>query len=124
MTMASSFGTNELPLEVLWQDGERVFCRTWRLGADGRQEFIAVRSAAERPTPDTVARLTHEYELKDYIDSEWAVRPLELVHERGQTVLVLESPGGRPLDRQWTSANFCGWPSTCLSHSAACMNAA
>jgi PAS domain S-box-containing protein len=96
---SSSFGSDDLALEVLWQDGERVFCRTWRLGADGRQEFMAVRSAAERPTPDTVARLTREYELKDYIDSEWAVRPLELVHKRGQTVLVLESPGGRPLDR-------------------------
>jgi hypothetical protein len=97
MTMASSFGTDDLPLEVLWQDGERVFVRTWRLGADGRrQELMAVRSAAERSTPDTVARLTHEDELKDYINSEWAVRPLELVHERGQTVLVLESPGGRP----------------------------
>jgi hypothetical protein len=56
--MPSSFETDDLPLEVLWQKGERVFCRTWRLGADGRQEFMAVRSAAERPTPDTVARLT------------------------------------------------------------------
>ena len=96
MTMLSSSGTDDLPLEVLWQDGERIFCKTWRVGAGGRrQEFMAVRPAAEHPTPDTVARLTHEYELSDYIASEWAIRPLELVQTRGQTVLVLEAPGGR-----------------------------
>jgi serine/threonine protein kinase len=99
MTMPGSFGTDDLPHEVLWQGGERVYCTTWRLGANGRQESMAVRSAAVRPAPDIVSRLTHEHELKDYIDSEWAVRPLELVHERGQTVLVLESAGGLPLDR-------------------------
>ena len=29
----------------------------------------------------------------------WAVRPLELVREHGRTMLVLEDPGGEPLDR-------------------------
>jgi PAS domain S-box-containing protein len=96
MTMLSS--SDDLPLHVLWQDGERVFCRTWRVGADGeRQEFLAVRSAAEHPTPGAIARLTREYELRDYLNGGFAVRPLELVHERGQTVLVLESPDAGPL---------------------------
>jgi hypothetical protein len=59
---------------------------------------MPVRSG-EHPTPECVNRLTHEYGLKDYLDSTWALRPLELLRERGQTMLVVESPGGERLDR-------------------------
>jgi len=34
---------------------------------------------------------------KDELDGAWAVRPLNLDRERGQTMLVLEDPGGAPL---------------------------
>jgi serine/threonine protein kinase len=86
--------------EVLWQDSERVVCRRWRHGAAGdRQAVLAVLPAAEHPTPDSLNRLTHEYGLKDDLDGAWAARPLELVRERGQTILVLKDPGGEPLDR-------------------------
>src|SRR4029077_7852441 len=44
-------------------------------------------------------RLTYEYDLKDELHEAWAVRPLELMHERGRTMLVLEDNGGEPLDR-------------------------
>ena len=88
------------PLEVLWEDSERVFCRTWRDGADGdRHAVLAVLPAAEHPTSGSLNRLTHEYELRDDLDSEWAARPLELVREHGRTMLMLESPAGEPLDR-------------------------
>ena len=53
--------------------------------------------ASEQPTPTTLDRLAHEYSLKDELDGAWAVRPLELVRDRGQTILVLEDPGGEPL---------------------------
>jgi PAS domain S-box-containing protein len=86
--------------EVLWEDGERVVCRRWRDGADGeRNALLAVLPAADHPTPDSLNRLTHEYELKDDLDDAWAARPLELVRERGQTILVLKDPGGEPLER-------------------------
>jgi len=42
--------------------------------------------------------LRHEYELRDELDGAWAVRPLELVREAGRTLLVLEDPGGEPLE--------------------------
>jgi serine/threonine protein kinase len=86
--------------EVLWHDSERVVCRRWRHSAAGdRQAVLAVLPAAEHPTPDSLNRLTHEYGLKDDLDGAWAARPLELVRERGQTILVLKDPGGEPLDR-------------------------
>src|ERR1700693_5300724 len=73
-------------LQVLWEDGERVFCRGWRLGADGnRSAVLAVLPAAEHPSPATLDRIAHEYGLKDELDRAWAVRPLELVRERGRT---------------------------------------
>ena len=100
MTMFSSSGTDDLPLDVLWEDGERIFCRIGRVDGRGeRRDLIAVRSAAEGPASATIARLVHEYELRDYLDGAWAARPLELMKERGQVVLVLETKGSGPLDR-------------------------
>ena len=93
-------GEEEGSLQVLWEDGERVFCRGWRLGADGhRLAVLAVVPAVEHPPPATLDRLAHEYGLKDELDGAWAVRPLELVRERGRTMLVLEDPGGELLER-------------------------
>jgi serine/threonine protein kinase len=60
---------------------------------------LAVLPATEHPTPATLDRLAHEYGLKDELDAAWAVRPLELVRERGRTMLVLEDPGSEPLER-------------------------
>src|SRR5947209_241603 len=87
-------------LQILWQDGERIFCRRWRDSPDrDRSAVLAVLPAAEHPTPGSLDRLTHEYGLKEDLDAAWAARPLELVRERGRTVLVLDDPGGEPLDR-------------------------
>jgi serine/threonine protein kinase len=57
------------------------------------------RRSACHGAPDTLDRLAHEYGLKDELEVAWAVRPLELVRERGRTMLVLEDPDGEPLDR-------------------------
>jgi serine/threonine protein kinase len=41
----------------------------------------------------------HEYELRDELDPAWAARPLALAREGGRTALLLEDPGGEPLER-------------------------
>src|SRR5690242_7950918 len=83
---------------VLWEDGDRFFCRGHRQSADGdRDTVLAVLPATEHPPPASLDRLAHEYGLKDELDAAWAVRPLELVRERGLTMLVLEDPGSEPL---------------------------
>jgi hypothetical protein len=53
----------------------------------------------EHPTPATLNRLAYEYFLKDELDGAWTAKPLELICEGGRTMLVLEDPGGEPLDR-------------------------
>jgi PAS domain S-box-containing protein len=86
-------------LQVLWEDGERVFCRGQRHANGHRAAILAVLPAAEHPTPATLDRLAREYGLKDELEGAWAVRPLELVRDRGRTMLLLEDTGGEPLHR-------------------------
>jgi len=43
--------------------------------------------------------LEHEYSLRVELDPAWAVLPVELTQRGGRTVLVLEDPGGEPLDQ-------------------------
>jgi serine/threonine protein kinase len=84
--------------QVLLEDGERVFCRVGsHANADG--SVLAVLPAAEHPTPATLDRLAHEYGFKDELNGAWAARPLELIRDGGRTMLVLEDPGGEPLER-------------------------
>jgi PAS domain S-box-containing protein len=86
-------------LEVLWQNGERVFSRTWRRDGEGRRHaHIAVLAATDPSTDGGVDRLVHEFGLRNHLDSAWALRPLELVHEPARTTLILESSDGAPLD--------------------------
>src|SRR5271167_3681828 len=86
--------------DVLSEDGEPIFCRGSRPGADGsRKTVLAARVTAEHPAPFILDRLGHEYGLKEELDSAWAARPLELVREHGRTMLVLEDCGGEPLAR-------------------------
>jgi serine/threonine protein kinase len=57
-------------------------------------------SAVAGAASTVIDRLTHEYGLRDELDSAWALRPLELVSEGGRSMLVLEDSGGEPLERQ------------------------
>src|SRR5258708_27471982 len=86
-------------LRVLWAEGERVFWRGERRADGQRAAVLAVLPAAEHPTPVTVDRFAREDELKDELDGTWAVRPLELVRDRGRTMLVLEDTASEPLHR-------------------------
>ncbi|MGF6985189.1 PAS domain S-box-containing protein [Paraburkholderia atlantica] len=60
---------------------------------------MELRPSAAGCTPASLERLAHEYHLKEELSGDWAVRPLELVSEGSQTVLVLEDSGAAPLDR-------------------------
>jgi len=100
MNPSSWFGADgERRLQILWEDGERVFCRG-ESHADGhRTSVLVVLPAAEHPTPAFLDRLAREYDLRDELDGAWAVRPIELVRDRGRTMLLLEDTGSEPLHR-------------------------
>jgi PAS domain S-box-containing protein len=44
-------------------------------------------------------RLVHEYSFAAKLDPAWAAKPLAITRHEGRTVLVLQDPGGQPLDR-------------------------
>jgi PAS domain S-box-containing protein len=85
--------------QVVWNDDDRIYCRTLRHDSDGRRSAVlAVLPAMHAPSA-SLDRLAHEYALKDQLDSAWAARPLGLERDRGRPVLLLEDPGGEPLER-------------------------
>ena len=58
----------------------------------GRGRVLILVPAVQRPRPDVLKRLEHEYSLREELDREWAVRPLTLNRRGGQVLLVLEDP--------------------------------
>ena len=60
---------------------------------------LVVALSADQPSPQSLRRLEHEFSLEADLDPVWAARPLTLTHHDGRTMLVLEDPGGVPLDR-------------------------
>src|SRR5690348_9434809 len=84
--------------QLLSDDDGILLCRACRESVDGHRDVVlAVLPAAEHPTPQSLDRLTHEYELRDELDGAWAAKPLALAQDSGRTILVLEDPGGDPL---------------------------
>src|ERR1700726_2753646 len=55
--------------------------------------------AAEETSFGCVERLEHEYALKAELDADWAARPVALTRYNDRVALVLEDPGGAPVDR-------------------------
>src|SRR5580700_2731469 len=98
-SMSGTVADNSI-FELLWEDSERSLYRILSDGANcDRYAFMAGSSVAEHPSPESINRLTHEHGLKDYIDGAWAVRPLELIRASGQTMLLVEYPGGERLEK-------------------------
>src|SRR6195256_7052560 len=56
-------------------------------------------AATDETSLACVERLEHEYALKSELDADWAARPLALTHYNDRMALVLEDPGGVPVDR-------------------------
>ena len=61
--------------------------------------ILVVAPVSEDPIPGILERLEHEYSLRDELDSDWAARPLALARRERRMMLILEDPGGEPLDR-------------------------
>jgi PAS domain S-box-containing protein len=78
------------------REGEFAVCRG---SSDDLPPILLVTPVAEHPSPKALKRLEHEYALRAQLDRGWAARPLALTHRHNRPALVLEDPGGEPLDR-------------------------
>src|SRR5712664_3595381 len=92
---------SEYMLETLRRDGNFILYRgRHRCLTDASPpSILVVTPGSERPTLESLRRMEHEYSFAAELDPSWASRPLALSQHNGQTVLVLENPGGEPLDR-------------------------
>ncbi len=69
-----------------------------RNGVDASQVLL-LSPAGERPSPENLQRLEHEYSLREALNTEWAVRPIAMVRHLDRPALVLEDPGATLLDQ-------------------------
>jgi predicted ATPase/signal transduction histidine kinase len=84
--------------ETLRKDEEFALCRG-RKSAVELPTILLVAPVSEHPVPAILERFEHEYALRAELDSDWAARPLTLARREGRSMLILEDPGGEPLDR-------------------------
>src|SRR5256886_2165466 len=85
--------------ETLREDVDFAFCRGRKDDDEELPTILLVAPVSEHPVPAILERLEHEYSLGDELDSGWAARPITLVPREGRPMLILEDPGGEPLDR-------------------------
>ena len=64
----------------------------------GERAILALAPGSEHPPPATIRKLEHAYSLSAELNVEWAIRPIALTQHNGRTMLILEDPGGEPLD--------------------------
>jgi PAS domain S-box-containing protein len=99
LTLASPATTRDAGLpEILWEDHDLAYGRVRRYDDTGvPRDCLAVTALGEPPSPDTIDRFAHEYELREHLDSSWALLPLALERKHDQTMLLLTLPAGQPL---------------------------
>ncbi len=88
---------SEYELEPIRDGAEFTLYRARQRG--NPSPVLVVAPTAERPLPQSLRRLEHEYSLASALEPAWSAKPLELTPYEGRTILVLADPGGEPLDR-------------------------
>jgi PAS domain S-box-containing protein len=83
--------------EALRKDEEFILYRG-RSKDDGSR-FLVLSPLAAYPAPEILKWLEHAYSLREELDPTWAARPVAIARHWDRTVLVLEDPGGIPLDQ-------------------------
>jgi PAS domain S-box-containing protein len=91
---------SEYVLEPIHTDDALVLYRgPHRATTGSNRSILVLKPVSDRPAPGTIERLEHEYSLARELDPAFAARPIALTDYQGRTALVLEDPGGEPLDR-------------------------
>ena len=85
-------------LEPLRKDEEFILYRGHSKQAEA-PSVLLLAPVSLRPALETLKKIEHEYSFRNELDATWAVRPIILSQYKEQRVLVLEDPGGEPLNR-------------------------
>ncbi|MHC2462442.1 trifunctional serine/threonine-protein kinase/ATP-binding protein/sensor histidine kinase [Bradyrhizobium embrapense] len=85
-------------LQIIREDDEFTLLRGNRT-SDGRPVLVLTPRDAT-PDPDVLKRFENECAMAGDLDSAWAARPIELVRSERTPALILDDPGGLPLDQR------------------------
>ncbi|HXM30507.1 MAG TPA: AAA family ATPase [Chthoniobacterales bacterium] len=83
--------------ETLRKDEDFILYRG-RSKDDGSQVLV-LAPLVEYPAPEILQWLEHAYSLREELDPTWAARPIAIGRHWDRSVLILEDPGGVPLDQ-------------------------
>jgi PAS domain S-box-containing protein len=87
---------SEYVFEALRKDEEFILYRGQSKGV--ASQVLLLLPFAEYPKADRLKRLENEYSLKEELDPSWAARPIGIATHWDRMVLVLQDPGGVPLE--------------------------
>jgi PAS domain S-box-containing protein len=92
---------SEYVLQPLRRDDEFILYRGERRtqAQTSSSSILVLAPGSSRPSPASLEQLTREYSLRSELDPRWAVCPVAISDVHGQVTLLLEDPGGEPLDR-------------------------
>ena len=92
-------GPSQHPLNILREDEEFILYREEHSKRPGSASVLLLAPSSTKPRLETLKKLEHEYSLRDELDSAWAARPLAVTEHLGRTAILLDDPGGDPIDR-------------------------
>jgi predicted ATPase/signal transduction histidine kinase/GAF domain-containing protein len=77
---------------------------------NGQKPVLVVAPRELNASVESLKRLEHEYALRTELDVAWAAPPVALIQHHERMTLVLDDPGGVPLDQlcgsPWTISDF------------------
>lgn len=79
------------------QEGDEFTLFRGRRDEDSLPVLIRI-PASEYPSAVTLEKIEWEFSLRAELDPDWAATPLSLVRDQGRLALILQDPGGTPLD--------------------------
>jgi PAS domain S-box-containing protein len=93
--------TSDYAFEPLRMDERFVLHRGVRRNQEPNfpSSILLLAPLSTHPAHANLRQIEHEYALRAELDPRWAACPLAVSQYNGQTVLVLENPGGELLDR-------------------------
>jgi AAA ATPase-like protein/protein kinase-like protein len=66
---------------------------------DDPSQVLVLSPVVEYPAPESLKRPEYEYSLREELDPAWAARSMAIARHWDRTVLILEDPGGVPIDQ-------------------------
>src|SRR6266403_193207 len=85
-------------LDLVREDAEFILYRAHAKHLEP-PSILLLTPSSTRPSPETLEKINHEYSLSSELDKIWALTPLAISSYNDKRVLVLEDPGGAPLNR-------------------------